>query len=83
MPRGAVIAFDELDNPLWPGETLAMLEFHSKYNLYIPEIDLNEPLSKLANYIYKSIKNNENHLFRNNFNEKVTRILEKINKNND
>jgi hypothetical protein len=26
MPRGAVIAFDELDNPLWPGETLAMLE---------------------------------------------------------
>lgn len=26
MPKGAVIAFDELDNPLWPGETLAMLE---------------------------------------------------------
>ena len=26
MPRGAVIVFDELDNPLWPGETLAMLE---------------------------------------------------------
>lgn len=26
MPRGAVIAFDELDNSLWPGETLAMLE---------------------------------------------------------
>jgi len=25
MPRGAVLAFDELDNPLWPGETLAML----------------------------------------------------------
>ncbi len=25
MPRGAVIAFDELDNPMWPGETLAML----------------------------------------------------------
>lgn len=27
MPKGAVIAFDELDNPLWPGETQAMLEF--------------------------------------------------------
>jgi hypothetical protein len=27
MPQGAVIAFDELDNPLWPGETQAMLEF--------------------------------------------------------
>jgi len=26
MPKGAVIAFDELDNPLWPGETLALLE---------------------------------------------------------
>ena len=26
MPRGAIIAFDELDNPLWPGETSAMLE---------------------------------------------------------
>lgn len=26
MPRGAVVAFDELDNPLWPGETLAAIE---------------------------------------------------------
>lgn len=26
MPKGAVLAFDELDNPLWPGETLAMLD---------------------------------------------------------
>jgi hypothetical protein len=26
MPRGAVIAFDELDNPVWPGESLALLE---------------------------------------------------------
>lgn len=26
MPKGAVIAFDELDNPIWPGETLATLE---------------------------------------------------------
>jgi len=26
MPRGAVIAFDELDNPAWPGETLALLD---------------------------------------------------------
>jgi hypothetical protein len=27
MPKGAVVAFDELDNPKWPGETQAMLEF--------------------------------------------------------
>lgn len=26
MPRGAVLAFDELDNPMWPGESLAALE---------------------------------------------------------
>jgi hypothetical protein len=26
MPQGAVIAFDELDNPMWPGETEALLE---------------------------------------------------------
>jgi len=26
MPKGSVIAFDELDNPMWPGETLALLE---------------------------------------------------------
>ena len=26
MPKGAVLAFDDLDNPLWPGETLALLE---------------------------------------------------------
>ena len=26
VPRGGIVAFDELDNPLWPGETLAALE---------------------------------------------------------
>ncbi len=26
MPKGSVIAIDELDNPLWPGETLGLLE---------------------------------------------------------
>ncbi len=26
MPRGAILAFDELDNPIWPGETIAALE---------------------------------------------------------
>jgi hypothetical protein len=31
MPRGAVVAFDELDNPLWPGETQAMLEYLDRY----------------------------------------------------
>ena len=26
MPKGAVLVFDDLDNPLWPGETAALLE---------------------------------------------------------
>lgn len=26
MPRGAILVFDELDNPMWPGETLAVME---------------------------------------------------------
>ena len=26
MPKGSVLAFDELDNPLWPGETSALLD---------------------------------------------------------
>ena len=26
MPKGAVLAFDELDNPIWPGETRALLD---------------------------------------------------------
>lgn len=39
MPKGAVIAFDELDNPLWPGETLAMLEVCGAKNLRIEKLD--------------------------------------------
>jgi len=38
MPKGAVLAFDELDNPLWPGETLAMLEKHAERPLRIERI---------------------------------------------
>jgi hypothetical protein len=37
MPRGAVLAFDQLDNPMWPGETLALLE----------EIGIRIPLRRL------------------------------------
>jgi len=38
MPKGAIVAFDELDNPLWPGETLAMLEFLKEYKLHIQRL---------------------------------------------
>lgn len=26
IPKGGIIAFDQLDNPIWPGETMALLE---------------------------------------------------------
>lgn len=39
MPRGAVLAFDELDNPLWPGETLAMLEQHARRPLRLERVE--------------------------------------------
>ena len=52
------------------------------YSLDVPEIDLTEPLAKMTTYIYNSIKRNKNNLFSNNFNEKITFLLERINKNN-
>lgn len=38
MPKGAVLAFDELDNPLWPGETTAMLEICGANKLRIERL---------------------------------------------
>ncbi len=34
MPKGSIIAFDELDNKKWEGETQAMLKFFSNNNNY-------------------------------------------------
>lgn len=39
MPKGAVIAFDELDNPMWPGETLALLESMGIRDLAIKRLE--------------------------------------------
>jgi hypothetical protein len=38
MPKGAIIAFDELDNPLWPGETEAMIEVFRENRLEIKRL---------------------------------------------
>ena len=35
MPKGAIIAFDEIDHPDWPGETLALLETIGVRNLQL------------------------------------------------
>ena len=39
MPKGAVIAFDELDNPAWPGETLALVESLGVGSLRLQRLD--------------------------------------------
>lgn len=38
MPRGAVLAFDELDNPQWPGETTALLDTCGIRNLKLERL---------------------------------------------
>src|SRR5205809_6133510 len=39
MPKGAIIAFDELDNPIWPGETLAVLDTLGIRKLELERVD--------------------------------------------
>jgi len=48
------------------------------FNIEIPEINLSEPLFNLVEYVARSIKKNTNHIFKNNFNYNVTKVLEKI-----
>lgn len=45
MPKGAILAFDELDNPLWPGETLAMLESHAKRSFKLERLEFDPYIS--------------------------------------
>ena len=39
MPKGAVIAFDEIDNPMWPGETNAVLDSIGINNLKLQRLE--------------------------------------------
>jgi hypothetical protein len=39
MPKGAVLAFDELDNPIWPGETVAALDAVGLSKLRLRRLD--------------------------------------------
>jgi len=39
MPKGSILAFDELDNPIWPGETLAILETVGIKNLGLQRLE--------------------------------------------
>lgn len=37
MPKGSILAFDEINNPMWPGETLAFME-----SLNLPNVQINK-----------------------------------------
>jgi len=39
MPKGAIIAFDELDNPLWPGETNALIDTIGMGKLHLERLE--------------------------------------------
>jgi hypothetical protein len=39
MPKGAIIAFDEIDNPMWPGETNAVLDSIGINNLKLQRLE--------------------------------------------
>jgi len=45
MPKGAVIAFDELNQKQWPGETLAVLEEVGINNIRIQRVPYTPSLS--------------------------------------
>ena len=49
-----------------------------EYSLEIPEINLTEPLSLMADYIYRSIIHKNNIIFKNNLNFNITKILKKL-----
>jgi len=45
MPKGAVIAFDELNHPLWPGETVALIDTVGINNLRIKRLPYGSTVS--------------------------------------
>lgn len=45
MPKGALLAFDELDKPIWPGETLALLDTLGLRGLRLQRLPLDPHIS--------------------------------------
>ena len=50
----------------------------NEYNLEVPDLDLSEPLSVLVNYIYKSLSEKRNIIFKKDLNLNITKILKKL-----
>ncbi len=75
--KNAIIYCDE-NEPIYKIRIFIKKKNGSGYNVNIPEINLSEPLSQLVSYIHKSVGNNNNKIFENNFNLKITKTLEKL-----
>jgi len=45
IPQGGIIAFDELDNPIWPGETLALLDSVGLGSLELQRVEFDPYIS--------------------------------------
>ena len=76
--ENAIIICDE-NEPIYKLKVFTRKKNSSpNYKLELPQIDLSEPLFNLINYIGKSIDENKNIIFKNNFNIDITKVLEKI-----
>ena len=76
--KKAIIHCDE-NEPIYKIKIFKKRDKNSlEYNLEIPEIDLTEPLSVLVNYIFKSINQQNNKIFKDDLNFNITKILKKL-----
>ena len=76
--KKAIIHCDE-NEPIYKIKIFKRRDKNSlEYNLEIPEIDLTEPLSVLVHYIFKSIYQQNNKIFKDDLNFNITKILKKL-----
>ena len=76
--KKAIIHCDE-NEPIYKIKIFKRRDKNSlEYNLEIPEIDLTEPLAVLVHYIFKSINQQNNKIFKDNLNFNITKILKKL-----
>jgi len=75
--KNAIIYCDE-NEPIYKIKIFKKKSKNNEYNLYVPDINLSEPLSVMVDYIYKSIIQKNNKIFENNLNLNITKTLMKL-----
>ena len=75
--KNAIIYCDE-NEPIYKIKIFKKKSKNNDYNLYVPDINLSEPLSVMVDYIYKSIIQKNNKIFENNLNLNITKTLIKL-----